>query len=271
MSLTAVASNPFERYKGVKRPDERKEKKIEPSGLEDVLRRYRRLLEEFPDVDFYLRPLGTDREPVAHVLTPEKINEFLQLTIPYEAQSDYEVVTGIFITKLVRNSYQSGFAEFHLDTNSHCGVQALAARLPGTKKRPLEIIIKGNAGRECGAGARHLKLRAEGDAGDLCGYMAHCSTFAINTAGVMCGSGAFKSTFHIRGNVGENCGIGSKRSTFYLHGIFGKILDLHDPARDSTFVVYTRDHYERALREVAPGNRIILADQNNKIIEEDKL
>ena len=48
------------------------------------------------------------------VFTPAEIDHFLTLTKGYKEEEQYRALTGIFITRIIKNSYNSGNNYFHL-------------------------------------------------------------------------------------------------------------------------------------------------------------
>ena len=97
-----------------RRPDEKKE--IEVVGEH----KFSKLLETYElflrRKDFFVK----DKEildEIEDVLSVEDINTLLQLTIRYEDyEEEYSRCTGLFINRLIKNSYNAGYNNFVLNT-----------------------------------------------------------------------------------------------------------------------------------------------------------
>ncbi len=307
MSLVAVASNPFERYKGIGKPEEKKERKEVPlpANLEEVLKTYERTLK----MEIY----GSGIDLFKHVdqkLTPDEINQFLQLSVGYDAHENYVEMTGQFIGKLIHNSYLEGHNVFALNTTAVTELYGLGSKMEGKAGNPIrinvtgnieffgdktkyvvlningnagpnlgilaedsEFTVTGNTGLGCGYGSRHSKFRISGNVGKICGQYAKVSDFVIlGNVGDHCGQESYMSSFSIHGNAEKYCGIGALQSTFELHGNFGRHIGISGGAQrsQSTFGVFTREKFERLKRMISrgSGHKICLKDESGRILEE---
>ena len=71
---------------------------------------------------------------------------FLQATISFEDHKEYKERTGIFINKLIQESYDAGHNGFELNTMALPLIDKIGIYIQGKEKRPIEITIHGNAG-----------------------------------------------------------------------------------------------------------------------------
>ncbi len=212
---TAMAANPFDRYKGVGKPEEKKEAAPTDSKLEATLRRFEEDLEfEFP-------------ERLRQILTPEEINQFLQNTIQYESHENYSAVTGSFISELIQNSYAAGHNKFTLNTRSLAQpLNWLGQFLKGEENSPIEVIVDGDVGEYCGDSSKHVVFDIRGNAGGLFGQFAQYSSFTVHGS--------------VNGKVAE----GAEKSTFHLHGDFS--FPNWPPPSRTTLTAYSKDGYRKA-------------------------
>lgn len=156
---------------------------------------------------------------VNNILEPEEINRFLQVTIAYKAHEKYGNNTGLFVTRLIQNSYDAGYDSFRLDTRALKELHFIGWGARGKDGNPLEITIEGNAGEHCGDHAERLIISIAGNAGHFCAYEAEDSTITIGgDAGAYCGHDVKSSTISIGGNASKDCGWNAKSSTISIAG-----------------------------------------------------
>ncbi|MDI6738630.1 MAG: hypothetical protein QME12_09055, partial [Nanoarchaeota archaeon] len=178
-------------YRDLDIPEERRGQKVEGSlffeGLDELLKQYEKVFRKkgTKHCDKKYAQLGKMGLPA---LLPEHINAFLQATIGYESHDTYGWDTGLFLTRLVQNSYDTGNNKFRICTRGLALLGHLGRHLEGRKRRPIEVIIDGDVGEECGRRAKYSSFSISGNIGRFCG------------------SGAEKSTFSISGHVGSWCG-----------------------------------------------------------------
>jgi len=241
-------------YKGIKPPDEKRKEKIEgsilPEGLEVLLEQYEEILE----IDDWEKAYNATKK-VKAVLKPDKINTFLQATIPYEAHKRYAENTGYFITKLIQNSYNAGNNGFKLVTKALSKkINNIGWELKGKKDKPLELLVEGDVGKECGAGAEHSTISITGNAGDGCGVLAKYSTISIaGNAGKECGYEAEHLTISIAGDAGNRCGYKAEHSTINIAGNAGDGCGWR--AEHSVFKTPNRETLEKLKKWVEIGRR----------------
>ena len=91
------------------------ERRVLPTNslFQELREQYERLREECGS--FYLpQSVNLVYYEVRSVLTPTKINLFLQSTITSEHKRNYASFTGLFISRLIQNSYNAGNNNFVL-------------------------------------------------------------------------------------------------------------------------------------------------------------
>ncbi len=249
MSLVAVASNPFERYKGIGKPEEKKERKVEPTGLEGLLKKYEKALEDTGEFSTGSMRILLSDWLVTERLTPEQIGQFLQLTVNHEHEW-YSHYTGFFINYLIKNSCKAGHNRFRLNTKT------LPDKLYyiGWNLKGIEITIEGDIGEACGHGADNIIMQIHGNAG---GELGTYST---------------RSKFHVYGDVEYDCGKSAEDSAFYLHGNFKLPIGQTDfgelPAKRTMFAVYSTKKYKKLIRNLPPeyaNQAICLNPRTNKM------
>ena len=181
-----------------RKPDERKE--IEVVGehkFSKLLEKYELFLRR---KDYFIK----DKEIldwIEDVLSVEDINTFLQLTIRFEDYKEYSRETGLFITRLIKNSYNAGYNNFVINT------MAMSKSLD-------------NLGENfCGLPYRMIYVQIDGDVGKYCGSNAFCSSFTINgNAELGCGHKIWNSILIINGDVDDKPSLGARYSSFTING-----------------------------------------------------
>ena len=250
-----------------------------------VLAQYETFLGRFTDIEAYYIFEFTKYERVdkrldltdlTDILTPEQINIFLQSTIAYENRKGYNKFTGIFITKLLQNSYDAGHNEFELRVSSATDMHYVGVTLLGTEDRLFSVSINGNGGMFFGREARYCQFTVNGNVGWYCGYRANNSYFTINgDSKSNAGAQATNSTFFIQGS-GQNLGHGAQRCEFTLHGkdLSDVLLYKNPPTKYCTFKTSNRETLDNFFHLIGTstndspehdfGNRIIFIDSDGK-------
>ena len=183
--------------------------------FEDLTKKYEYFLANSVGIEWLADRIEWVTDLEQEVVLPCDINLFLQQTREYENHKNYTQNTGIFISQLIKNSYNAGNNKFELNFNYLRLIDRTALSISGTKEKIIVIVITGEVGDSCGVNTRHSMFTVE-KAGDWCGQYAQHSTFTIKEAGPWCGRNAEHSTFTI-GEAGEWCGSSSKHSTFNTH------------------------------------------------------
>lgn len=152
------------------------------------------------------------------VLTPTRIKLFTQAASQYSEHRNYPLITGLFATRLIENSYNAGKGVFDIKPFSGKRIAGLGYRLKGQKDKPLEIRVEGNAGSFCCYGAENIRIEAK-RAGD---FFAHSSgnvsgniTFTGDYAGWFCK--CLRLTTEV---VGKSTGTYASDSVFRTHTRF---------------------------------------------------
>ncbi|MFH1637496.1 MAG: hypothetical protein ABIB71_03665 [Candidatus Woesearchaeota archaeon] len=222
----------FSGYSKLDTPDERKEHKVEGSLIceefEELIKCYEKI------VDASSLSYAYEMIPkIEAVLTPVQINSLLQSTLKYEEHWLYKQSTGLFITKLIENSYNSGHKKFHLNTALLKRIEHIGYSLKGRKDKLLEIVVEGDIGDHCFGFVDYLELKLIGDAGKSLGGAAQYSRFDVEGnveescgcdfplytgqtffCGGMLISGSKSSVFNISGSLGESSGQRSENCVF---------------------------------------------------------
>src|SRR3989338_5150207 len=130
-------------------------------GIEDVIARMAPQLPDtrkevnsasshFAELIEKFRPIATAQgtysypsicEFVDDILTPPEIDQFLQLTFPFNDSPCYKRNTGAFITALIKNSYDCGYNQFALRTQGIGGVDEIVRYFKATSEQPLQLHI----------------------------------------------------------------------------------------------------------------------------------
>ena len=168
-------------------------------------------------IEEYLDVIITD------VLTPQDIEEFLKLTVAYENSQYYQKCTTKIINKLIDNSYKVGHGEFVLDTrNLSKPLDNLCTRLRANGDEPINIIINGNVGRDCGSFAEYCVSFIINGYVRSCGNNSICSNFTINENVYYISNPGNYSSFSIDGNLREYLVSISNSSSLTITGEIGK-------------------------------------------------
>jgi len=124
------------------------------------------------------------------ILTPEEINTFLLLSAAIETDDP----AGVFSSRLIQNSYRSGYYDFVFKVSNQEVV--LGRHLAGSRKNPLRMKVTGNLAATSLAGAEYIDVTLEGSLGDMSIWNSDSSTFFFDgPVGKNIGSGAFNCTF----------------------------------------------------------------------------
>lgn len=136
------------------------------------------------------------------ILTPEEINLFLQATVVHEEHPSYVIITSLFISKLIQNSYNDGYNDFVLDTELLSSIMGLGYDLNGTEDNPINLTIYGEKVNDCCFNSSYLNLNIEGNVAKF-GYYLNNSEVKVYgevlTLGII---GTNNTTFDIKGKIG---------------------------------------------------------------------
>ena len=128
--------------------------------IAQLLKKY----EAFLDIDFYsngskMYQFVQGRHSIDYILAPTGINAFLQATIQYETYPRYADNTGLFISRLIQNSYNAGNNDFYLKPPVVKNIDYLGAHLQGTKRRNINLQIDGDVGNSYGLSAKNSTFK----------------------------------------------------------------------------------------------------------------
>ena len=118
---------------------------------------------------------------VREVLTPRELDAFLQASLLYENKPNFYSNTGIFISKLITNSYHTKYKSFILHANSLLRpLEDIGIYVKGLRKSPPSIVIHGNVGDYFGFLSENVRYTLHGDVeGDNCARSADNCTFTF--------------------------------------------------------------------------------------------
>lgn len=222
MSLVNMAINPFDGGRFGKSPERSSELIINRDPL----------VEQTFEVYYNLDPPKSLEYQEAYisqleleVLTPAQIEVVMQKIIDCGrkklSESGGLSSTGLFLTRLIQDSYDVGHNHFSLKTRD-MPLNCLGYKLKGSLGRELELRIMGNAKSQMGSGARLTIFTVEGSVENSCGSDAKQCLF--NIEGNVYDYCAFKSeqsTFNIGGNVRDYCAFKSEQNIFNIGGSVG--------------------------------------------------
>ena len=224
-----AAINPLE-GEASKQPElERKVEYIIDDAVKSVLEKYAKLAPSPTFGEYQTQIFGLE----LLVLTPTQINIALQHIIQTTPKEDAEsFVTGLFLTRLIQDSYQQGNETFLLNTQD-TQISNLAYRLEATN---LKLTIKGNLGYSCGSESKGCSYIFESDAKDNCGFNSRDCTYVIKgNVGYSCGELSKGCSYTVEGDVGYSCGSASLGCSFVIDGNAG--FNFGANARDSFYSI----------------------------------
>lgn len=201
-----MKTNPFTEKKSGKKPEAIS--KVDPDA--DPL--VERVLEEYTNFDF-MKWVAKEKDHIfglkLDILNPLQINLALQRMIAYGNEESegkgYGHITGLFVSKLIQDSYNNGCNDFTLTTGDS-GVYHLCSHLKGEEDNILNVQVNGNVGKVCGESSQHILLSLFGNAGSFCGSRSKYSTFKLqNDVGQWCAFESQHSDFLVYGNAGDDC------------------------------------------------------------------
>ena len=255
-------------YEELPAPDEKKKLKEEASleipGLEDLLEKFKKVLKFNLDREDLEDNKELDEiiDSISDILTPNKISLFIEETKKIKDKMNYYTLSSNVITKLIQNSYDAGHNGFLFFTDSSNEILGFCALLKGTKEKPIEVIVNGSVDQSFGVHADYVMFKIHGNAKEWLGQGSKSSSFEVHgDVENDCAHAAYYSSFDIKGNINGHI----KDMPFRL----GEIIKTKDYGPNGcTFIVYNTESYKKLLNELKPGNKAVLKDKNNKIIEE---
>ncbi len=157
---------------------------------------------------------------VKSVLSPAEITGFFEQTKDQAEQFHYGAFTGLFLTKLIQNSYNAGYNRFSIDTRwiphdwEHrvMEISYLGHRLRGREGNLLRLKVTGSLWKQNAAYAQYLHMNVTRGA-DKFGPRAKNCELTASKANTL-GSGARYCQF--KAVSASDVGKGAKHSSFYL-------------------------------------------------------
>lgn len=247
---TSMAINPFGNQKG-KVPEIVDRISTEQDPLLD------KILEEYESLrkycghpkstrDYLTQPSQYFTLQSMETLTPAKIDLVLRTIIDTEKKLDE--LTGIFLTKLIQDSYNAGYNGFVLTTGDAL-IDRLGYQLRGMPEKELELTVRGNAGWYCGENSKLSTFTVEGSVGTWYGSSSkHCFFKAEEHVGWGCGFRSEYSLFILEGDVGGSCGIGSEYCSFELKRGVGTMSGTE--SENSLYTLSNQEAYEEVKKNI---------------------
>jgi hypothetical protein len=200
--------------------DEQMLETIDESVFGALIDKYRQFLSSratlsFDSVEFVHCPSHIDE-----ALTPRQVNMFLRATLEQEENENYAENTGLFMTRLVQNSYNAGYNGFKLCVDDLPKMKFLLNHSMGTDNRLLTAELWGDVGHYCLANARNVNATVYGDA--RIDFGSHCRKCELKITGDTrqdAGKAAQDSTIIIEGTALWWPGEDAMDSTFYISAI----------------------------------------------------
>ena len=214
----------------------------QPSGSDPVLETFRSFLQLNDDqevLDILLKA------QVTYALDPARIDAYFQQFLVYEAESNWDIVTGLFTSKLIQDSYLHGHNNFKLTTRMNTNESLLmGSYLRGTKEKPINITIDGDRHEMFGSNSHYVHSIIQGSVGGQCGEESKNCSYEIDEKwGCNLGREAVESIFYLKAAPART-----------VHQMPDCRCGLH--AQKCTFTTSDKDALEQ-LKHVPRGNRII--------------
>ena len=190
-------------------------------------------------------------ELISDVLSPLQIQGILQSTIAHENHQNYRAVTGIFVTRLIQNSFNAGYNYFVL-------------HVPSEKEHRLHYLGSKLEGRS----GQRVSLAVEGDVGmNFCWKTRYCNVVSHGNARLGYGEGAQESRFEHYGNSiypAKNC----THCEFVFHGGIECFKLGPRVTQNTLFKTSNNDTLELLLQTIPhdKGNKIYFIDEYGKAI-----
>jgi formylmethanofuran dehydrogenase subunit C len=204
--------------------------------------------------------LSAVNSDIETVVLPSQINEFVQNGKIFSEHENYSNIFGIYISKLVKNSYDDGNNDFVLDLENVPLFDHLFLCLKGRgTKNDIDIIVNGNVGSNFAKSSMFLQVTLNGDADDSFGFNSNYLTAHIK-GNVKDYFGIVSNHMHalIEGNVGDKLG-----NSFYSNFVVGG--DVGD-----NFGYHTQE-LESVVRGKIGSNFLSCATDERVVVREDQV
>ncbi len=188
-------------------------------------------------------------DDVDDVFSPEEISGIFDTFQKLVNNGENDL--GVFISKLLQNSYDAGYNNFSLSVSSK--VFSLGSYIRGNEDR---LLVLGVAGQDIpggGGSTRYVSYRFQNES-PIVGWGARDSQFVFYGSAKACGNKAKRCEFIFRGEVGRFVGMDALDCTFKAHSQ-GAIDVLTSCIPD---IYHKGDHSFRT------GNRIIFIHEDGE-------
>ena len=148
---------------------------------------------------------------------------------------EYPLGTGIFVSRLIQESYDAGNNNFRLSVENLNPLECLASEVKGSEDRQLYLTIEGNDGKDFAYQSEHAHFIVDGntDGGEGC-FGRNIDLAIYGWAGDSCGSNMRKSRMYVRDGTRNLFGCRAEGSELTSDGPVG--MNVAENARNSTFV-----------------------------------
>ena len=215
-------------------------------GLEHVLGKYEFLLNSNM-ASIYLGATGVEtyETTVDFVLSPEEINEFLQKAMDFNfEQSRYSEITGMYVTKLIQNSFNAGHSRSRFHLSMPMELDCIGFGLKGSLQQNVIVDVDYSLGSSCFTGSER------------------CSAFIVGSVKDNFARCAKNSVFEVKGNTGYAT---AGYSTGCMYYFYGDIKSGFDCAKGNEFKAYSEQALKTFKKYVPSGNLIWHVKNNDSV------
>src|SRR3989344_3131912 len=215
-------------------------------NLERALNIYSKIVfakegELFGNIQSYINSLETV------ILTPPQIDLFFQTILKESKDKLKSHETGLYLTKLIQNSYNNGHNNFTLTIGNNT-LNLVCYELKAKKERPLIITFDGIVGDLCCAFSEYIITTFNKHTGDNCCYESRNVVATFNeVVRNLCGRGTTNMIAIFNGKVGNNCGLLSENMSGTFNGQVGK--NCGELSKNFIFKTRNIELYERMTNE----------------------
>jgi hypothetical protein len=153
------------------------------------------------------------------ILTPNEISSFLHLTTGYYDHCRYSWKTGMFISKLIQNSYDNGNNHFKFNLTNIPPIVYFGDKIKGDISNSINLDLVGNIGAKSFQNAKSINLNVIGDVGAFSFEKAEqCRVIINGNCMGFFGKNSLYLNGYISGNAGACLGNSSSVSKFITLG-----------------------------------------------------
>ena len=241
----------------------------------DLLEKYTKLKElpEYSDPESWMKgeSLYKKMSGITAVLNPQELRAFLSvLNIIEEKVVPHQ---GLFLTKLIQNSYDAGYNNFSLDHEDKAIIH-VGSFLRGREDNPLTMNIEKARGLFYAHGAEYINMTVEVSVFGYAERIRNSSLTILGDAATGSGRRSFRTAFHVTGDTHGDLAEYARESSYLLDGEF-KTAPSKRWIRDSapqqcTFKSPRPATVDTLLDYIPSGNRIVLihADGREEIVRD---